>query len=92
MPKQKTNNGPCSIRNCEKESTEFRRLTNNAVAKASAARTLEEYQYLQLGQQICLAHYMAIVESNRGSQKQEQAPESKDIDEYNNNITSGKFV
>ncbi|CAG8661810.1 5341_t:CDS:2, partial [Dentiscutata erythropus] len=52
MPKQKTNQGPCSIYNCNKESTIFRSLTDNAFAKALAIRTLQQYSYLQINQQI----------------------------------------
>ncbi|CAG8729690.1 17800_t:CDS:2 [Dentiscutata erythropus] len=63
MPKQKTNQGPCSIYNCNKESTRFKSLTDNAFAKALAAKSLQQYSYLQIDQQICNAHYMEIVEN-----------------------------
>ncbi|CAG8604915.1 7883_t:CDS:2 [Gigaspora rosea] len=63
MPKQKTNQGPCSIYNCNKESTIFRSLTDNAFAKSLATGTLQQYSYLQINQQICNAHYMEIVEN-----------------------------
>ncbi|CAG8804015.1 18133_t:CDS:2, partial [Dentiscutata erythropus] len=33
MPKQKTNQGPCSIYNYNKESIRFKSLTDNAFAK-----------------------------------------------------------
>jgi len=36
-----------------------------AIEKASAAGTLQQYSYLQTGQQVCLPHYMVIVEPNR---------------------------
>ncbi|RIB14299.1 hypothetical protein C2G38_2195549 [Gigaspora rosea] len=60
MPKQKINQGPCSIYNCNKESARFRSLTDNAFAKALATGTLQQYSYLQLDQQICNAHYIEI--------------------------------
>ncbi|KAF0512523.1 hypothetical protein F8M41_017992 [Gigaspora margarita] len=54
---------PCSIYNCNKESTIFRNLTDNAFAKALATGTLQQYSYLQIDQQICNVHYMEIVEN-----------------------------
>lgn len=65
MPKKKVNIGPCSVHNCTKNSNDFRRLSDMAIRKASAAGTLQQYSYLQPGQQICLPHYMVIVEPNR---------------------------
>ena len=90
MPKPKTNTGPCSIHDCKKESTEFRRLTENAMAKALAADTLKQYPYLKPDQQICLSHYMAIVESIHSSHKQEEVPGFNEVQE--DNIMIGKFA
>ncbi|CAG8767182.1 3964_t:CDS:1, partial [Racocetra fulgida] len=54
---------PCSIHNCNKKSTIFSSLTDNAFAKVLAIGTLQQYSYLQIDQQICNAHYMEIVEN-----------------------------
>ncbi|CAG8764537.1 21541_t:CDS:2 [Dentiscutata erythropus] len=82
MPKQKTNQGPCSIHNCDKESTIFRSLTDNAFAKALATGTLQQYSYLQIDQQICNAHYMEIVEN----------PWNNFRKNYQNNISSDNII
>lgn len=90
MPKAKTNKGPCCVHNCNKESNEFRRLTDNAMAKASAAETLKQYQYLQPGQQICHSHYMTIVESIHSSCKHKQMLNVND-ELCEDNVTIGKL-
>ncbi|CAG8627248.1 31474_t:CDS:1, partial [Gigaspora margarita] len=38
-------------------------LTDNALAKALAIGTLQQYSYLQINKQICNAYYMEIVEN-----------------------------
>ncbi|CAG8674114.1 25154_t:CDS:1, partial [Racocetra persica] len=60
---QKTNNGPCSVKNCDKDPNIFRSLTQLAMRKANANGTIQWYLYLQLGQQVCNSHYMFIVEN-----------------------------
>ena len=82
MPKQKVNQGPCSIHNCNKEFTKFRSLTDNAFAKALAAGSLQQYSYLQIDQQICNAHYMEIVENAWSNYR----------NNYQNNISSDNII
>jgi hypothetical protein len=87
MPKKKVNIGPCSVHNCTKNSKDFRRLSDSAVRKASAAGTLQQYSYLQTGQQICLPHYMIIVEPNHGNKIVVESSESD-----NENVASGNTL
>ncbi|CAG8507935.1 4757_t:CDS:1, partial [Racocetra persica] len=63
MPRQKINNRPCSIYNCDKYQANFRCLTQLAIRKAIVKQTIQQYPYLQIGQQVCHSHYMVIVEN-----------------------------
>jgi hypothetical protein len=49
--------------------TEFRRLTEKALQKASKHGKLQQYPYLQVGNQLCFSHYLAIVEADRNEEK-----------------------
>ncbi|CAG8756307.1 12009_t:CDS:1, partial [Racocetra fulgida] len=82
MRKQKTNQEPCSIYNCNKESTRFKSLTDNAFAKALAVGSLQQYSYLQIDQQIYNAHYIQIVENAWNNFRKN----------YQDNISSDNFI
>ena len=73
MLRQKTNNGPCSVHNCDKNSYSFRCLTKLAMNKALVKGIIQQYPYLQTGQQVCNAHYMAFVIENERTEH-EKAP------------------
>jgi hypothetical protein len=47
-----------------------RHLTQNAWQKASTDGTLQQYPYLQVGNQLCYQHYLAIVEAKRNKRKE----------------------
>ncbi|CAG8789343.1 22141_t:CDS:1, partial [Dentiscutata erythropus] len=38
-------------------------LTKLAMKKATTYKTIQQYSYLRIGQQICYSHYMSIVEN-----------------------------
>jgi hypothetical protein len=60
------NEGPCSIQNCNKENSRFRKFTLLAYQKAQEKGTYASYTYLKIGQQLCHTHYLSIVEPDRG--------------------------
>jgi hypothetical protein len=75
MPQSKLT-GPCSVHNCTHEAQKFRRLTEHAWEKALTHGTLQQYPYLQHGQQLCYPfHYLAIVEPGRHESKEKQTAE-----------------
>lgn len=82
------NYGPCSVQNCNNQITRFRQFTSLAFEKARRKGTYESYTYLRIGQQLCHAHYMSIVESDR-NQKSE-TPLLMEIDKEN--ITHGNYM
>ncbi|CAG8716805.1 12465_t:CDS:2, partial [Gigaspora rosea] len=49
--------------NYDKDSNVFRSLTKLAMKKATIHKTIQQYSYLRIGQQICHSHYMSIVEN-----------------------------
>lgn len=65
----KKNEGPCSIQNCSRNSTMFRKITSIAYKKAQTKGTLKQYDYLKIGQEICYSHYLDIVEPDRHLKK-----------------------
>src|ERR1043165_4118399 len=60
------NEGPCSVQNCNKENSRFRKFTLLARKKAQEKGTYASYTYLEVGQQLCHTHYLSIVELDRG--------------------------
>ncbi|CAG8489404.1 19502_t:CDS:1, partial [Racocetra persica] len=57
----KKNESPCSIQNCSRNFI-FRKITSIAYKKVQTKRTLEQYDSLEIGQEICYSHYLDIVE------------------------------
>ena len=57
--------GTCSIHQCSKNSSNFRRLTQAAYNKAKVNGSLTLYPYLQLHDVICFPHYTFIVKENK---------------------------
>lgn len=76
MPNSKLT-GPCSIHNCDKNSNNFRCLSDRAIEKATTKGNLRRYPYLQQNHQVCFPHYMAIVE-NPPPLKEREAIEEED--------------
>jgi hypothetical protein len=74
MPQSKLS-GPCSVNNCTLINKGFRRLTDHAWQKALTHKTLQQYSYLQKGQQICYPHYLNIVEPDHHESKEMQTAE-----------------
>ena len=56
------NHSPCSVHNCNNQTSHFRQFTSLAYEKAQKKGTYEAYTYLRIGQQLCHNHYMSIVE------------------------------
>ena len=65
----KKNKGPCSIQNCNRNSTLFRKITSIAYNKAQNKGILEQYGDLKIGQEICYSHYLDIVEPDCNTNK-----------------------
>ena len=63
------NLGPCSIRDCQTNSNQYRRITENALTKAKAKGTFDQYNYLELEMQLCYPHYLSIVEPDRNDKR-----------------------
>ncbi|CAG8819944.1 15790_t:CDS:1, partial [Racocetra fulgida] len=49
--------------NCDKDSNIFQSLTKLVMKKATIYKTIQQYPYLRIGQQVCYSHYMSIVEN-----------------------------
>ena len=74
------NYGPCSVQNCNYDQiNRFRQFTLLACEKARKKGTYDSYTYLRIGQQLCHAHYMSIVECDRN-----QKPETPLLMEIDN--------
>ncbi|CAG8721356.1 19632_t:CDS:2 [Dentiscutata erythropus] len=65
----KKNESPCSIQNCSRNSTIFRKITLIAYKKAQTKGTLKQYDYLEIRQEICYSHYLDIVKPDRHLKK-----------------------
>jgi len=74
MPPQKLL-GPCSVHQCSKNSSDFRRLTEIAYNKAKEHGALILYPNLQLYDIICFSHYISIVENYHQNNEKESEPE-----------------
>lgn len=59
------NLGPCSIHNCNIESNQYRGITSYALRKAKEKGTFRQYNYLEIGKQLCYSHYLNIIEPDR---------------------------
>ncbi|CAG8570115.1 6087_t:CDS:1, partial [Gigaspora rosea] len=44
---------------------QYRRITEYALRKAKEKGTFNQYNYLEVGKQLCYPHYLEIVEPNR---------------------------
>ena len=66
--------GPCSVKNCEFEVTTFRNFTDLGYKKSMNDGTFHQYNYLKVGDQICLPHYLSIVSSDRISRYRNKKP------------------
>ncbi|CAG8626337.1 15481_t:CDS:2, partial [Dentiscutata erythropus] len=54
----------------------FRCLTQLAMKKAFDKKTIQQYPYLRVGQQVCNSHYMIIVENRYTEYKSASVPNS----------------
>ncbi|RIB02068.1 hypothetical protein C2G38_2228885 [Gigaspora rosea] len=61
----KKNLGPCSINNCQIRPNQYHGITEYALRKAKEKGTFNQYNYLEVGKQLCYPHYLKIVEPDR---------------------------
>jgi hypothetical protein len=66
--------GPCSVKNCEFKTSTFCNFTNYGYEKSLKDGTFHQYNYLKVGDQICLPHYLSIVSSDRISRYRNKKP------------------
>jgi hypothetical protein len=59
------NLGPCNVLNCEAKGVRFRRFTKYGLKSAKNNGTYEDYNYLEINDQLCPIHYLSIVQSRR---------------------------
>ncbi|CAJ0915239.1 1834_t:CDS:2, partial [Entrophospora sp. SA101] len=57
--------GPCFIRNCKIIPKKYHGITANALKKAKEKGTFNQYNYLEVGKQLCYPHYLKIIEPDR---------------------------
>ncbi|CAJ0757536.1 17929_t:CDS:2 [Entrophospora sp. SA101] len=57
------NLGPCNVLNCEAKDVKFRRFTKDGLKNAKNHGTYEDYNYLEINDQLCPKHYLSIVQS-----------------------------
>ncbi|CAG8622383.1 6891_t:CDS:2 [Cetraspora pellucida] len=63
------NKGPCKVRNYNNITNHYRKFTAKAIEKLKEKNTFDDYNYLELNDQLCDAHYLKIVEPDRGNKK-----------------------
>ena len=83
------NNGPYSIKGCNKNDSNkyrFRKFTQLYKEKAIKANTYQNYSYFQINKQLCLSHYLSIVEADRNKNKKRKSEEFNEIYIKYNNI------
>jgi len=78
------NSGPCKVNGCDKNDPtkyKFKRFTEYAKTKAIRADTYQNYNYLQIGDQLCLSHYLSIVEADRNKKNKNKKRKLEEFDE-----------
>ncbi|CAG8833977.1 16276_t:CDS:1, partial [Cetraspora pellucida] len=56
-------------RNCQINPKQYREITDNALRKAKEKGTFSQYNYLEIGKQLCYLHYLEIIELDRHNVK-----------------------
>ncbi len=79
------NLGPCNVLNCEAKDVKFRRFTKYGSKNAKNHGTYEDYNYLEINDQLCPKHYLLIVQSKR-NKSNNQKRKSWDFEDDNNII------
>ena len=85
MPK---NLGPCNVLNCEAKDVLFRRFTKYGLSNAIGDSTYNDYNYLQINDQLCPQHYLLIVQSKRNPLNQKR--KSRDFE--NDNLIEDNLI
>nr|CAG8476011.1 14333_t:CDS:2 [Entrophospora candida] len=85
MPK---NLGPCNVLNCEAKDVLFRRFTEHGLSNAIRDSTYNDYNYLQINDQLCPQHYLLIVQSKRNPLNQKR--KSRDFE--NDNLIEDNLI
>jgi hypothetical protein len=78
------NNGPCKVNGYDKNDPnkyKFKGFTEYAKTKAISADTYQNYNYLQIGDQLCLSHYLSIVEADRNRKNKNKKRKLEEFDE-----------
>ena len=78
------NSGPCKVNGCDKNDPtkyKFKRFTEYAKTKVIRADTYQNYNYLQIGDQLCLSHYLSIVEADRNKKNKNKKRKLEEFDE-----------
>ncbi|CAG8698064.1 13657_t:CDS:2, partial [Funneliformis caledonium] len=68
-------------------SDQYRGITNNALKKAKEKGTFNQYNYLEVGKQLCYFHYLNIIEPDRNKLS---ANRMRNTNIQNNTTTSDK--
>ncbi|CAJ0762729.1 22550_t:CDS:2, partial [Entrophospora sp. SA101] len=76
---------PCNVLNCEAKDVKFRRFTKDGLKNAKNHGTYEDYNYLEINDQLCPKHYLSIVQSSR-NKSNNQKRKSQDFEDDNNII------
>ncbi|RIB01868.1 hypothetical protein C2G38_2229423 [Gigaspora rosea] len=77
MPRE--NKGPCKVINCNHNANRYNKFTENALQKSKEKHTFDDYNYLELNDQLCDAHYLKIVEPDRHNKRKSADFEDKKI-------------
>ena len=92
MNSNNSNNGPCKVKDCDKNDPniyKFRKFTQLSKEKAIKTNTYQNYNYLQINDQLCFSHYLSIVEANRRSKNKKR--KSKEFNNIYRIISIFKF-
>ncbi|CAG8644281.1 4715_t:CDS:2, partial [Dentiscutata heterogama] len=63
------NKGPCKVKDCNHNANRYYKFTAKAIEKSKKKNTFDDYNYLILNNQLYDAHYLRIVEPDRGNKK-----------------------
>ncbi|CAG8808461.1 3203_t:CDS:2, partial [Cetraspora pellucida] len=50
--------------NCQINPDQYHGITNNVLKKAKEKGTFDQYNYLEVGKQLCYFHYLSIIDHN----------------------------
>jgi len=77
-----TNNDLCKVKDCNNNDSnkhKFKKFTQLSKENAIRTNTYQNYNYLQIGDQLCFSHYLLIVEADRNKNKKRKSEEFNEI-------------